>query len=59
MSDKGQFVKDIASSVAGSVAGNKVADKVGGGTISHIGLGVAGGIGGQEAEHKAEEEIKK
>ena len=58
MSDKGNMAKDIASSVVGSIGGNKVADKLHLGGVSHIVGGVAGGIAGQNLEHKAEDEVR-
>lgn len=59
MSDSGNFAKNIAVSVAGSVGGGKLADKAGLGQVGHIASSVAGGMGANEAEHKAEEEMKK
>ena len=52
------MAKDIASSVVGSIGGNKVADKLHLGGVGHIVGGVAGGIAGQNLEHKAEDAVR-
>lgn len=59
MSDKGNMVKDIAVGVTGSIGGGKVADKLGLGQAGHIASNVAGGMAANNAEHKAEGEVKK
>lgn len=50
--------KDIGIGLVGSIGGNKVADAVGGGNVSHIVGGVAGGLAAGEGEKKVEEKKK-